>query len=158
MIGKLKHFDNDEFERSDPPARKLVIEYFKLRGVDFYDNPKICGVDLISEYGALMEVEHRWLWPGEVFPFATVHIPERKRKFLKLRNINYAVVNKTFDCLGICYYDDLKKHRKEVIEVSNRAIREGEYFFDIPVKYFEWINMKQKRAEANDLAKKWFGV
>ena len=151
MIGKHKAFNQIEFDRSDPKSRAVVKAYLKSFGLHYKDNPNECGIDLVGiNTGDTIEIEHRWLWKGSIWPYLTVHIPERKGKFLNIKNINYVVVNNDFTYIGICLYENLKKYIDKVIEVRNSAIKEGEYFYDIPVDCFEWINLKEKELTMDD--------
>jgi len=124
-----KKFNKESHAVNDKPAKDLVISFLKSKGLDAMENPNDYGIDImVSRY----EVERREIWINS-FPFKTVHIPARKEKFLKY-NIVYAIVNKDFNKIMLCTSEVIRKYNK--IEVPNKSVPKGEYFYDVPIK--EW--------------------
>ena len=124
-----KKFNKESHAVNDKPAKDLVISFLKSKGLDAMENPNDYGIDImVSRY----EVERREIWINS-FPFRTVHIPARKEKFLKY-NIVYAIVNKDFNKIMLCTSEVIRKYNK--IEVPNKSVPKGEYFYDVPIK--EW--------------------
>jgi hypothetical protein len=74
-----KPFSPELYETNDS-AKELVIEWFRLNGIDTWVNPDQYGIDLLSDDVAF-EVEVKHNWSGSEFPFGTVHLPGRKMKF-----------------------------------------------------------------------------
>ena len=124
-----KQFNKESHAVNDKPAKDLVINFLKSKGVDAIENPDKYGIDIIVPR---YEVERREIWIDN-FPFKTVHIPARKEKFLKY-SIVYAVVNKDFNKVMFCTSEVIK--RCNLIEVPNKSVPEGEYFYDVPIE--EW--------------------
>tara|TARA_R100001594_G_scaffold47307_1_gene80228 strand:+ start:3115 stop:3513 length:399 start_codon:yes stop_codon:yes gene_type:complete len=124
-----KKFNKENHKANDKPAKDLVIKFLQSKGLDAIENPNDYGIDImVSRY----EVERRIIWKDK-FPFKTVHIPSRKSKFLKY-NIMYAVVNKDFDKIMLCKSSTIRKYKQ--IEVPNKSVPKGEYFYDVPIE--EW--------------------
>ena len=124
-----KKFNKENHKANDKPAKDLVIKFLQSKGLDAIENPNDYGIDvMVSRY----EVERRTIWKDK-FPFKTVHIPSRKSKFLKY-NIMYAVVNKDFDKIMLCKSSTIRKYKQ--IEVPNKSVPKGEYFYDVPIE--EW--------------------
>ena len=46
----------------------------------------------------------------------------------------YAVVNKDFNKIMLCHSRTIRKYKQ--IEVPNKSVKSGEYFYDVPVH--EW--------------------
>ena len=124
-----KQFNKESHAVNDKPAKDLVINFLKSKGLDAMENPDKYGIDIVVPR---YEVERREIWIDE-FPFKTVHIPARKEKFLK-HSIVYVVVNKDFDKLMFCKSEVIKQCN--LIEVPNKSVPEGEYFYDVPIE--EW--------------------
>ena len=97
------------------------------------ENPDRYGIDIVVPR---YEVERREIWIDE-FPFKTVHIPARKEKFLK-HSIVYVVVNKDFDKLMFCRSEVIRQY--DLIEVPNKSVPEGEYFYDVPIEKWRIYN------------------
>ena len=130
-----KPFNKKNHKANDKPAKDVVIEFLKSKGLDAIENTNDYGIDLlVSRY----EVERRQIWVDE-FPYRTVHIPARKAKFLKFPII-YAVVNKGFNKIMLCSSAVIRKYPK--IEVPNRSVPEGEYFYDVPIKEWSIYNVE----------------
>ena len=145
-----KPFSQQLHEENDPKARQAVIQFVTQQGLSAKENPNIYGIDLsisgIAASGYVyddmpVEVERRECWKNNSFPFPTVHIPARKKKFFKT-NILYAIVNKTYNKFMFCCSDHIINH--ELREVSNKYIAEGEYFYDVPLK--EWGKVYEKEG------------
>ena len=129
-----KEFNKESHAANDKPAKDLVIKFLKSKGLDAMENPNDYGIDImVSRY----EVERREIWTNK-FPFQTVHIPARKEKFLKY-NIIYAIVNKDFNKIMLCTSEIIRQYNK--IEVPNRSVPTGEYFYDVPIKEWSTYNL-----------------
>ena len=129
-----KSFNKESHAANDKPAKDLVIKFLKSKGLDAIENPDKYGIDIIVPR---YEVERREIWIDD-FPFATVHIPARKEKFLKY-NIIYAIVNKDFNKIMLCTSEIIRQYNK--IEVPNRSVPTGEYFYDVPIKEWSTYNL-----------------
>ena len=128
-----KKFNEESYATNDRPAKDLVINFLKSKGLDAVENPDKYGIDIVVPR---YEVERREIWIDE-FPFKTVHIPARKEKFLK-HSIVYVVVNKDFDKIMFCRSEVIRQYN--LIEVPNKSIPEGEYFYDVPIEKWHVFN------------------
>ena len=128
-----KEFNKESHAANDKPAKDLVINFLKSKGLDAMENPDKYGIDIVVPR---YEVERREIWIDE-FPFKTVHIPARKEKFLK-HSIIYAVVNRDFDKIMFCTSEVIRKYN--LIEVPNKSVPEGEYFYDVPIEKWRIYN------------------
>ena len=129
-----KKFNKESHAANDKPSKDLVIKFLKSQGLDAIENPNDYGIDImVSRY----EVERREIWTNN-FPFKTVHIPARKAKFLKY-NIVYAIVNKDFNKIMLCRSEVIRQCNK--IEVPNKSVPAGEYFYDVPSEQWYVYNL-----------------
>ena len=135
-----KKFNKESYDANDKPAKDLVINFLRLKGLDATENPDRYGIDIIVPR---YEVERRDIWINK-FPFKTVHIPARKEKFLK-HSIVYAIVNKDFNKIMFCTSETIKQY--DPIEVPNKSVSEGEYFYDVPIE--KW-HIYENIGESNE--------
>ena len=129
-----KEFNKESHAANDKPAKDLVINFLKSKGLDAMENPDKYGIDIIVPR---YEVERREIWIDK-FPFKTVHIPARKEKFLK-HSIVYVVVNKDFNKIMFCKSEVIRQYN--LIEVPNKSIPKGEYFYDVPIEKWRIYNI-----------------
>jgi len=144
MKGKHIDWSEDRYEKHDPQSRQVIKSVFKKRGKVLIDNPDKYDVDLISEDGTVqVEVEHRDVWSNPKFPFSDVNVPERKDKFFKLGKAHYCIVSRNFDRFGFIHKDVIQKYMKPkfLVEVYNKFIKNGEYFYKIPQSEFEFFSV-----------------
>ena len=131
-----KSFNKKSHASNDKPAKDLVIKFLKSKGLDATENPDKYGIDIIVPR---YEVERREIWIDD-FPFATVHIPARKKKFLKY-SIVYAIVNRDFNKIMFCTSEVIKQCN--LIEVPNKSVPEGECFYDVPIEQWHIYNERE---------------
>ena len=136
----VKKFDQKLHDKYDPPARKAVTDWMKMKwGLECIPNPNVYGVDLIALRGGsqvgFVEVEVR-SWAYCHYP--TIHIGQRKDKLFQ-QDLPVLFFALTQD-LGHAYWcraDIAKKH--PIIEVKNFEVPSGELFYDIPIKEFRYV-------------------
>lgn len=133
-----KPFSKGNHAANDPIGKKIVLNYLQDHGVKAIENPDKYGVDLMAPR---YEVERRTIHSKQ-WPYDTVHVPERKTKFLN-NDIYYVVVvhhelaSKEWDTFMVC---DSKTIRKcNLVEVPNNSVPEGEYFYDVPINFWKRI-------------------
>jgi len=125
-----KTFDPKAHARSDAPGKQTVITYLKTIGIEAIENPNKFGIDLIVPGSDVTyEVEQRSIWVNDWF-YASVHVPERKKKFMQDKMV-YAVVNRNCTKIMFCPSEVIRKYKP--IEVPNRAVSNGEEFYDVPL-------------------------
>jgi hypothetical protein len=137
-----KRFDQALHDKYDPPARKAVSEWMKMKwGLDCRENPNVYGVDLIAYRAGnpvgFVEVEVRsWNFCHHT----TIHIAHRKAKlFRQDRPVLFFAL--THD-LSHAYWLKAELVKEcPLIEVNNREVPSGEFFFDVPVSWFKYVNL-----------------
>lgn len=133
IISNNKKFDPKLHEKADEPAKTVTKYYVGRFGYDAEDNPNIYGVDLIVPDVCYIEVERRFMWEDDKFPFASLHIPHRKRKFF---NQDMPVLVFTWNhalTKFIRLHEDVIKTSR-VIEKSTEAMPEGEHFYEVDIR------------------------
>ena len=133
MKGHHARFDEASFARSDAAARDATTKLLNGYGYEVHPHPNKYAQDLVATKGDktfLVECEHKSLWRNINFPFNSVQLPERKKKFFKERTL-FCMWNKDFTS-AMLFWSDKISHL-EPVEVPNRRIRNGEYFFQIPM-------------------------
>jgi hypothetical protein len=137
-----KPFSPELHAENDGPAKDAVMAFIKRawkldpREAGKYD----CDLD-VYERGALIahvEVEKRSHWTGN-FPFATVNVPIRKRKFflLDLPTLLFSVKS---DLTQALYTRGDIILNSPVVDNPNRYLKE-EKFFSVPVSYWKLVNL-----------------
>jgi len=128
-----KPFNKAAHASNDSIGKQTVLKLLKSMDVEAEENSNPYGVDIILKEGyGTYEVERRPIW-DETWPFPTVHIPERKTKFL-IPDMTYAVVNRDGNKVMLCSSETILKY--EQLEVPNKEVVVGEYFYDVPLS--EW--------------------
>ena len=137
-----KQFNQELHNKYDPPARKAVSKWIQMKwGLECRENPNVYGVDLIAYRAGnpvgFVEVEVRG-WAYCHHP--TIHIAHRKAKlFLQDRPVLFFAL--THD-LSHAYWLKAELVKKcPLIEVNNREVPSGEFFFDVPVSWFKYVNL-----------------
>ena len=126
-----KPFSPGNHASNDAIGKNAVLDYLHSINIPAEENPDKYGIDLIVPgYSITYEVEHRIIWKDE-WPHSTVHIPERKSKFMKDKMI-YAVVNKDCTKIMFCRSEVIRKYKP--VEVPNKAVSKGEHFYDVPLQ------------------------
>lgn len=129
----MKPFDKNLFDMYDKAARAATSAFIEKQGWDVRDHFDIYAQDLIAtkdDLELLVECEVKAVWEGDAFPFDTVQLPERKKKFFTPNTV-FFIWNK--DTSNAVYFwardiDDL-----EPVPVSNKYVQSNERFFQIPM-------------------------
>ena len=139
-------FNQKIYDESDSPAKDAVRRYLRKRKAIIEEHPHgKYGVDLFVIYKngrkVFLEVERRWVWKEGRFPYETIHIPLRKKKFCGLEHPTYFLsFRKDLRAMIVIPSEALKK--KFILEVPNRRVSHGEEFYDIPLKYTKFVNLE----------------
>jgi hypothetical protein len=139
---QIKKFDQVLHDQYDPPARKAVSAWVKMKwGMDSKDNPDIYGTDLIlgrnGKRIGFAEVEVRSWYP--TCPFPTIHVPVRKKHMLEApktlffaltQNMTHAYWIKGNAVLAFPFWEmkDDTKH---------------ELYYDVPKHLFEYVDLTE---------------
>ena len=109
----MKPFDQALYD-ADDNAKELVIHWLKSHGYNVYVNPDQYGIDLVGTNNngepITVEVEVKHHWKGSHFPFRTVHVSARKRKFIQ-PNMYLVMVNHERTHVLTLNYETLSKAR-----------------------------------------------
>jgi hypothetical protein len=139
---QIKKFDQVLHDQYDPPARKAVSAWVKMKwGMDSKDNPDIYGTDLIlgrnGKRIGFAEVEVRSWYP--TCPFPTIHVPVRKKHMLEApktlffaltQDMTHAYWIKGNAVLAFPFWEmkDDTKH---------------ELYYDVPKHLFEYVDLTE---------------
>jgi arginine/ornithine N-succinyltransferase beta subunit len=147
MKGVRKAFSKDLHARHDVKAREQAKAFWRSKGFHVADNPNTKGVDLIlmdsetEEIVGYVEVEVKNNWNNKAFQYETLQLPERKGKYIDQygSKITYMVYSK--DLTQAFLISSLILKRSPLVEVSNRFVRKGEYFYQVPVQKCRLVSM-----------------
>ena len=134
-----KKFNPGDYALYDQKAKDKTTEYLQSKGYNVVEHPNRYAQDLIakSEMNEFMvECEVKVLWDTDDFPFPSVQLPERKSKFLNERTL-FFIWNKGLTRAFTFWSDDVKKLTP--VEVPNKRVRRGEYFYQIPLNMTEMV-------------------
>ena len=132
-MGVRKKFDKDLYDTYDSIAKEAAKDALQKKGYTVCDNTDKYAQDLVAEKEGemfLVETEVKNVWKGPEFPYDTVQLPERKKKFFKERTL-FFIWNAELTHAIVFWSDDVK--HLEPVEVPNKYRYKGEYFFQIPV-------------------------
>ena len=132
-MGVRKKFDKDLYDTYDSIAKEAAKDALQKKGYTVCDNTDKYAQDLVAEKDGemfLVETEVKNVWKGPEFPYDTVQLPERKKKFFKERTL-FFIWNAELTHAIVFWSDDVKD--LEPVEVPNKYRYKGEYFFQIPV-------------------------
>lgn len=142
MVTSSKKFDQSLHDENDGPAKDAVMAYIKRA---WQLDPREGGkydVDIdVYERGALIahvEVEKRSHWVKD-FPFHTVNIPIRKRKFFLL-DLPTLLFSVKADLTQALYTKGDIILDSQVINNPNKYLRD-EQFFSVPIRYWKLVNL-----------------
>lgn len=137
-----KKFDSSSHKIYDK-AKYKVIDYYSRLGYSAIENPNIHGVDLIvnttNDY-FFCEVEVKNNWKGYTFNFPDIYILSRKKKYFNLEKPTVmCMLNHEWDRALLLKSKDILDCPLK--EVKNKFVKEGEYFFVVPIDKAVFINI-----------------
>ena len=141
-----KPFSQELHDICDPPARKAVTDWVAMKwGLTCIENPNKYAVDLVvyrkDEICGYIEVEKRD-WGMKHCPYETIHIAQRKEKlFINNKPTMIFVVTRDFENAYWCDSEDVKT--ASLIEVPNRSVQHDEYFYDVPITKFQYVDLTE---------------
>jgi len=143
-----KPFSKGNYKKNDKVGKQAVLKYLHSIDIPAVENPD-WGADLIVPgRDASYEVEVRRIWTDK-WPHPTVHIPERKTKLMHKDNLVYAVVNTNLNRILFCRSEVIRQYK--IVEVPNKSIEKGEFFFDVPID--KWTLREVSKITAEQLGK-----
>lgn len=129
-----KPFSRELHDQNDEPAKNAVWRYLFNNWKVEVEEGDTYGVDLVCfrdrEIVGYVEVERRHNWVGD-FPFDSVHVPFRKKKFLDLdRPMTLFSVKRDLSQALWCPGEDIKN---SPVEVKSNKFMTQEKFFVVPL-------------------------
>jgi len=128
-----KRFDKKLFEDNDLAARIHSASLLEKYGYKVKDHPDIYAQDLVATKGDktfYVECEVKHAWKTNDFPFDSVQLPERKKKFCNSKTL-FIIINSIKTKAIMFWSKDVLA--SPLVEVSNKYIQSGEKFFQIPL-------------------------
>jgi hypothetical protein len=135
MIGKHKEFDPYLYDKYDGPAKEAMRVHLELAGHRVTVPPENYGADLYSEFGSRRlyhEVEVSTVWETGDHPFSLGSIPERKIRLVHKHGLDLFFWMLRSDFKRALVFPASALQDKYLVEVPNRKISSGEYFYRIP--------------------------
>ena len=142
---KKSPFRKDKYDRWDSVAKSIIRTYLiTKKGYQLASDVEDYNADIkvVKPEVSYHEVEVKLGWKEE-WPehWHTIHIPYRKKRLIDMMDLPNRL---TFYVLR----KDLKQAWlikgsacKEVVEIANKFMPKGEYFFNIPIKDARLINL-----------------
>jgi hypothetical protein len=142
---EYKKFNQELHDACDPPAREAVTEWVAMKwGLKCIENPDKYAVDLIvyrkDQICGYIEVETRD-WKTLHCPYDTIHVAQRKEKLFQNPGTLIFVTTRDFENAYWCKAEYVKS--SPLIEVPNRAVKRNEYFYDVPIELFQYVDLKE---------------
>jgi hypothetical protein len=142
LENKRKFFSPELFAENDLRARTAFRALMEKEQLPFevVDNPKKLGVDLLLYQDGIhtlnVELEIKKVWKEGKFAYKDVNLPLRKKKYCDPTLIDKPTVFVMFSAdttqfLTIKGEDVIVS---DVVEVNNRFVFKGEYFFKVPIE------------------------
>lgn len=134
-MSKYKQFSEELYQANDTQACDVVMGYVASNGLYASRNPDKYGPDILVYHGFTpeyyIEVEVKRVWKaGTDFPWQSIHLPERKKKFLEAElSIEFWLLRE--DMEQAIVVPELVVRNSELITVENKLVSKGEQFFDI---------------------------
>lgn len=124
-------------------AKYKVIDYYNKLGFNAVENTNIHGVDLIvndKDNYFYCEVEVKNNWQGHTFNFPDIYVLSRKKKYFNLQKPTVMFM------LNHQWNRGLLLNSKDILdcplrEVKNKKVKNGEYFFIVPVEKAKFVNL-----------------
>jgi hypothetical protein len=145
MRGLHKPFNKLDYMRFDGPAKQAMRVHLELSGYKVTVPPENYGADLYSELGKIRiyhEVEVSQGWKEEEHPFWKGSVPERKLRLAKI-HINEPLYfwMLRLDLLRALVFPSFRLRPEFLVEVPNKKIPEGEFFYRIPKQFGKEFNL-----------------
>ena len=128
-----KRFDRELFQEYDQKARDVTTSYLHSLGYEVTEHPDRYAQDLIAtspDIEFCVECEVKLVWDSDEFPYPNVQLPERKKKFFAVPT-QFFIWNKPLEYAMTFWSHEVSE--LEPVEVPNRYVHSGEYFYQIPM-------------------------
>jgi hypothetical protein len=146
--GVHKPFNKLDYMKFDGPAKQAMRIHLELSGYRVTVPPENYGADLYSELGTIKiyhEVEVSQAWEGGEHPFSLGSIPERKLRLAEM-HINEPLYfwMLRLDLLRALVFPSFRLRPEFLVEVPNKKVARGEYFYRIPKQFGKEFDMLWK--------------
>ena len=138
-----KPFSQELFDHNDKKGCEAVKAFVRnewnAEAHDFFEY----DIDLIvkrdNRWVGFIEVEVRH-WLTSECPHKTIHIAARKKKLLEneMPTVMF-VVSSSYEHGYYCTAEDVLG--SPLVEVKNKYVEGGEYFYDVPIEKFVLVNL-----------------
>jgi hypothetical protein len=112
-------------------------------GLECRENPNVYGVDLLvyraEKLVGYIEVEVRG-W--EYCHYPTIHCAQRKEKLFQ-QNLPVLFFALTHDLIHAYWMKAELMKKCPLIEVKNTEVPAGEFFFDVPIQHFKYVDLTE---------------
>lgn len=128
----MKPFDANLYANDDP-AKHYVIEWLRAKGYEARVNPDQYGIDILASHSNRnieIEIEVKHNWKGYLFPYRTVHISARKRKFFDRDKASLMMLNDDWSHALIFRAEAI---RKAAIIIKDTIYTKSEEFIELPI-------------------------
>ena len=139
-----KPFDRRLYEQNDGKAKKAVLSFLRLHADEAQENPDEYGVDILFCFGGQdwqAEVEIKHGWDGGDFPFDTIHLPQRKLRYIPRERVLYFILSS--DLRRALIIPGEAAHRSELVSVPNKYVESDELFCNIPVAAGRIVDLQE---------------
>ena len=138
MINRTKRFNKKLWKENDKKGKEFATSILKkiygnnikiVEGTEYGVDLKLFEDDILIKT-AEVEVRHSW-GNDSKFPFNTVNIPYRKKKFFTNNICEYISINRLFTRCLLIKEKDISSSPIE--ENKNKYVKSGEKFFKIDI-------------------------
>jgi len=138
MINRTKRFNKKLWKENDKKGKEFATSILKkiygnnikiVEGVEYGVDLKLFEDDTLIKT-AEVEVRHNW-GNDSKFPFNTVNIPYRKKKFFTNNICEYISINRLFTRCLLIKEKDISSSPIE--ENKNKYVKSGEKFFKVDI-------------------------
>jgi len=136
----MKAFDRDLFDKYDEPAREATRSFITSKGWAVKDHSDIYSHDLLATKDGdtlLVECEVKVGWRRDPFPFDTVQLPARKRKFFHPNAVFFIW---RCDLGNAIYFWARDIDHLGTVHVPNKYMASKEEFFQVPLSLVKFVN------------------
>ena len=134
-----KAFDPSLYRANDAKGKGAVVAHLQKKG-SWINAAEDTKHDIRELQLRRHEVEIRSGWTGAKFPYATIHIPYRKKRLMD-KPFTYWVLN--YECTHALTISSEGIACCPIEQVANKYVPDGtEEFFDVPVEGFDLIKLE----------------
>lgn len=143
----FKIFSPEDHAMFDEAVKVAIVAWLRLNGywAEKNDDDRY-GIDVFWSKGdkkGAIDGEHKAHWVTDKFPFSTLHIPMRKKKWAKNPNNWLGVTNNNITKIAIVR----AVKAIEQTEKKDTTCSWGEEFMSVPTNNFRIYNLKEKVDE-----------